>query len=151
MLAKDCDEVGTVRRLQQVRHFMHHDIFEEILWLLHELRVEADVAGAVVAASPLGFHPLQEIALEFHFQLWLLFLDEGRHDFVQKGLVPLVDDLGAFPGIAAGAHGEGDSLVVKRDEGLGFPMDDGQQVSPPPKAMIFSIDEAAGRFAVLVH
>ena len=63
ILVKDRDEALAVRRLEQVRHFVDDDVFEEVLGLLHKLRVEADVAGAMVAASPLRLHPLEEVAV----------------------------------------------------------------------------------------
>ena len=44
-------------------HFVDDDVFEEVLGLLLQLSVEADAASVVVAAAPLGFHALQEVAL----------------------------------------------------------------------------------------
>ena len=37
---------------------MNHQVLEQVLWLLHEFRVEPNSTGAVIAARPLGFHPL---------------------------------------------------------------------------------------------
>ena len=45
---------------------MDDDVFEEVLRLLHQFGVKADLAGAVVAASPLGFHALEEIAVDLY-------------------------------------------------------------------------------------
>ena len=62
MLFKDCDEAITVRGLNQMGHFMHDDVLQQILRLFHQLRIEADVSLCVIATTPFGFHPLQEIA-----------------------------------------------------------------------------------------
>ena len=63
MLIEYREEALAMRWLQQVRHFVDDDVFEEVLGLLLQLSVEADLAGVVVAAAPLGFHALQEVAL----------------------------------------------------------------------------------------
>ncbi len=73
---KDREEAITVRRLNEMNHLVNDHEFEEILRLRHELRVEADVSRLMIAAPPLGFHPLQEIPGHLHVQLWLPILDE---------------------------------------------------------------------------
>src|SRR5437870_4243438 len=103
MFLEDCDKMLAMHWLYEVSHFVDDDVFEQVLRLLHEFSVETDMAGAVVAASPLGFHPLQEISADFHFQLGLPLFDERRHDFVEKGFVPFVNYLGALPGLTARA------------------------------------------------
>ena len=75
MSCEDCDEALAVGWLQQVRHLMHDDVFEQILRLLHELRVEADMTRTVIAASPLGLHPLEKIPGDSHLQLRLPLSD----------------------------------------------------------------------------
>lgn len=45
-------------------HFVDDDVFEEVLGVLDQFGVEADVAGAVVAAAPFGFHALLEIVVK---------------------------------------------------------------------------------------
>ena len=56
------DEPLAVRRLDQVNHLMHDDVLDEVLRFLDQLGVQADMSRSVVAASPLGLHPLEEIA-----------------------------------------------------------------------------------------
>src|SRR5438093_8192850 len=52
------DEAGVVGRLQQMNQFVENNVFQTLGWLLGELSVEANRACLVVAAPPLGLHPL---------------------------------------------------------------------------------------------
>ena len=65
-----------MRRLNKMNHFVNDDVFEEVLRFFHELRIQANMSRLVIAASPLRFHPLQEIPRHFDLQLRLPFLDE---------------------------------------------------------------------------
>ena len=58
VLIKDCDEVITVCGLNQMGHFMHDDVLQQILRFFHQFRIDADVSLCVIATTPLGFHPL---------------------------------------------------------------------------------------------
>lgn len=60
------EEAGVVRGLQEMDHFMHHDVFETLARFPGEIGIEPDVGGAMAAASPLGFHALDEVALHLH-------------------------------------------------------------------------------------
>lgn len=42
-------------------------VFQEVLRFFHELRVQANVSGLMVAAPPFGLHALQEIGCHFDF------------------------------------------------------------------------------------
>ncbi len=53
-----------VGRFKEVRHLVDDDVFEEVPWFLHQFGVEPDVAGAVLACAPLGFHALQEVSVQ---------------------------------------------------------------------------------------
>lgn len=66
-----------------MNHLVDDHIFDQIPRLLYQFGVETDVAGPMIAASPLGFHPLQKVSGDSYFQLWLPLLDERRHDFVK--------------------------------------------------------------------
>lgn len=50
-----------MRRFDQMHHLVHDDVLQQVLRLLRQLGVEADGAGGWGAASPLGFHALQEV------------------------------------------------------------------------------------------
>ena len=63
------DKPFAVRRLQQVQHLVHHHVLDQVLGLLHQFGIQADVAGRVVAAAPLGLHALQEIARNLHDEI----------------------------------------------------------------------------------
>ena len=82
MLLQDSDEALAVRRFKQVYHLMNDDVFEQVLWLLHKLRVEADVTVAVVEAPPFRFHALQEVTRHMHLQFGLPFVDDRGNNFV---------------------------------------------------------------------
>ncbi len=41
-MVHQCHESGDVRRLQQMRHFMHNDGFEALPWLFAVVRVQSD-------------------------------------------------------------------------------------------------------------
>ena len=73
MLSKDGQEALTMRRLNKMNHLVNDPVFEEILRLRHELRIEADVPRLMIAASPLGFHPLKKILSYPDVQPHLLF------------------------------------------------------------------------------
>ena len=94
-----------MRRLQQVRHLVNDDVFEKVLRFLHEFCVKPDVSSAVVATSPLGFHPLQKIGRHIHFELRLPSFDDCRNNRVEERFVPRVLYLGAFFRITARADG----------------------------------------------
>ena len=66
VLLKNRDEAVAVGWLQQVSHFMDDDVFEQVLGLLDEFRVKSDMPDPVIAASPPGFHPLQEVSSHPH-------------------------------------------------------------------------------------
>ncbi len=53
---------------------MNDNVFEQILRLLHEFCIEADMPSTVVTATPFCLHPLEEIASDLHFELRLPFL-----------------------------------------------------------------------------
>ena len=63
-------------RLDEVNHFVNDDVFEQVLGLCHKLRIQADMPHLVIAASPLRFHPLQEILLDVHPELEFPFPDQ---------------------------------------------------------------------------
>ncbi len=125
MLLENRQESFAVRGLQQVGHFMDDDVFQQVFRLLHQFGVEADVTGAVIAAAPPGLHALQVVAGDANRQFRFPFLDQVRHNRVQQGLVPFVENFGPLPGIAAGTHGEGNALVVECDGGLAVAVSDG--------------------------
>jgi hypothetical protein len=58
-------------------------IFEKVFGLLHQLGVEADMSCPVVAASPFGLHPLQELSPGFDLELSFPLLNEQRHRLVK--------------------------------------------------------------------
>ena len=66
MLCEDRNEAIAVRGLYEMDHLMDDDVFEKVFWLFHEFRIEPDMSCLMIAASPLGFHPLQEIAGHVH-------------------------------------------------------------------------------------
>ncbi len=59
-------------------HFVNDDVFEQVLGFLHQLSVEADSSGPMVAATPLGLHSLEEVTRYLNTELLLPFLDECR-------------------------------------------------------------------------
>lgn len=82
--------------------------------LLDELGVQPDRRRVGIAAAPLRFHPLEEVAGDLHPEPPLVLPDERRHRLVQQCLVLVVHDLGAPGRRTAGAHGERDPAVVER-------------------------------------
>ena len=124
---------------------MDNDVLEQVFRLLHQFRVEADVSGLMVAAAPLGLHPLQEVFADAYLQDQLPFLDQCGNDSMQERLVPFVNDLGALGGIAAGANGDRDALVVERDDWLRVAEGDREQVPTAPKVVALPLNESARR------
>lgn len=53
-------EAAVVSWLQQMDHLMHDDVFKAFTWLLCQLCIKPNSPCAVVAASPLRFHPLHK-------------------------------------------------------------------------------------------
>lgn len=108
-------EAIAVGRLNEVYHFVNDDVLQKILGLLP---YSAYISGRVVATAPFSLHPLQEIRCHFHLQLPLPGIDERRQSGVQERLMPFVHHFRALPGIAAGAHCEGNAPVVQRGGSL---------------------------------
>jgi len=81
-------------RFDQVRHLVDNHVLKKVLGLLHQLGVEPDVPYPVIAASPLRFHSLQEVAADVYLELQLPLLDEQRHSLVKQRFVPLMDHIG---------------------------------------------------------
>ncbi len=50
----------TMPGFQKMTQLVHDNVFKQVLGLFHKLRIEADIAAAVGAASPFGFHFLHE-------------------------------------------------------------------------------------------
>ena len=69
---------------------------------------------------------------------------------MQECFMPVVHHSGAFLSITARSHREGDAPVVEQNERLGFPVDHGKEVPPPPQVMALAFDEPAGHFTGLV-
>src|SRR3989339_730377 len=44
-----------------MRHLVNDHVFDEVLWLLHEFRVQTDMPRLMIAASPLGLHLLSSL------------------------------------------------------------------------------------------
>ncbi|MNL69404.1 hypothetical protein D3C87_1942610 [compost metagenome] len=61
---------------------MHDHIFEQVTRLLGQFRVEPNVSLTMIAATPFGFHPLQEVAIDLHADTWLPVFDQGRNGLV---------------------------------------------------------------------
>ena len=120
MLVEEGDEALAVGGFQQVGYFVDDDVFEQFLGLFDQFGVEADVAGAVVAAAPLGFHALEEVAADPKPELGFPFADDGRDGFVQQGLVPFVHDCGALGSAAAGADVDISVSLSVRSRLVGF-------------------------------
>jgi hypothetical protein len=91
MFIEDADEAITVSGLNEVGHLVSYHVFEKVFGLFDQLGVEADMSLSVVAASPLGLHPLQEIAANLDSELSLPLLDDRRDRLVKKPFVPLMD------------------------------------------------------------
>ena len=121
-----------MRRLGKVNHFVNDYVFEQVLGLRYKLRVQTNVPRLVVAASPLRFHPLQEILSDAHSELGLPFLDQQRHHLMEKRLMPLVHDVAAFFGIASGADRQRDASMVERNRRLGVSIGNGQKMPTTP-------------------
>jgi len=124
MLVKQCHEALVVSGLNEMHHFVNYNIFEEILRFFHQFGIEANVSCPAVAASPLGFHPLQEIASNFHPQLDFPFIDERRYYLVEQGFVPFVDDDSTLFFTAPGADAQDDAFVINGNAWFVIPIDD---------------------------
>ena len=66
VLVENRDETFAVGWLQQVSHFVDDHVFEQSFRLFDQLGVQSDVPSAMIAASPLGFHALEEIAVDLY-------------------------------------------------------------------------------------
>lgn len=104
MLGEDGDETLAMGRLQQMHHLVNDHVFKKIFRLLDQLSVQANIAGAMVTAPPLGLHALQVIPRHLDLQLVLPLADQRRHHGMQLLLVPCMHHLCAFKRVATGAH-----------------------------------------------
>ena len=83
MLVEERNKAFTVRRLDQVQHLVDDHILHEILRFLHEFGIEADVPRTVIAAPPLRFHALEEVAGYRHAELRLPLSDKWGNCLMQ--------------------------------------------------------------------
>jgi hypothetical protein len=86
------DEAGVVSGFDQVRHFVDDDVFEAFARFLGQVRIEPDGGGAGGAATPFGFHLLNEEALHVHGHERLPFRDQRGDRLFQLSAIPLVED-----------------------------------------------------------
>lgn len=84
MLRHQRKKLLTVGRRDQMKHLVHDHVLEQVLRLLHELGIQADVPRSMIAAAPLGLHALQEVAGDFDAKLRLPFTNQRRHDVVEE-------------------------------------------------------------------
>jgi len=105
------DKVRVVRRLEQVRHFMHHDVFEALLWLLRQLSIEANRKRARIAASPLSLHTLHEEACHVHPHECFPFDDQRRRDLLELVAIPRVYQSLLSPLVGGWANSEQHAIV----------------------------------------
>lgn len=142
MILQYGDETLAVGGLDQMNHFVDNHVFKEVSGFLDEFRVQADVSSPVVTASPFGFHPLQKVTGNLHFQFWLPFSYEGGYHFVKDGLVPLVGYFSSFGSIAAWANDQSNAFVVDRNARPDIEVSDCHQMPSPPKVMAFPFYES---------
>ncbi len=102
-----------MRRFEQMCHLMDNHVFEQVLGVLHQFGIEADMPGPGITAAPLGFNPLQKVAVYLNFQFLLPLLDERRHGHVQQHFMPRMHHLGTLGRITARAYRQGDAPVVE--------------------------------------
>jgi len=121
-------------------------VFKQVFRLARQFRIQPDIAGAVIAASPLGLHSLQKIRADRHAEFRSPRLDQLEHGFIKQGFAPRVYDFSSDLGAGAGANGEGNPPMVERDLGLRIFIANAQQVAPAPKLARFARNEFARRF-----
>jgi hypothetical protein len=59
-------------------HLVNDYILQQVARFLHEFSVQPNGACLRVAASPLGCHPLQEVAVDLYAEAPFPFVDDGR-------------------------------------------------------------------------
>jgi len=138
-LVQQRDEAGVVRWLQQVGHFVHDGIFETLPWLLGQLRVEAESACPVVAASPFGFHALHKESLYLHPHQWLPSSDQWRHGFLELLTISCLHDGPLFLCISAWTHPQEHAAVLQGNGRRFVAFDHLEQVALPPNVMAFTV------------
>jgi hypothetical protein len=78
MLAEEFNKSFAVRRFDEMKHFVDDDVLKQIAGLLHQLGIQPDVSGAMVAAAPSGFHALEKHSLDLDAQLGFPIGRPGR-------------------------------------------------------------------------
>lgn len=61
MPVQQIDEPQAMDRLDQVQHFMHHRVLQQVFRLLDPFGTQADRVGYVIATAPLGIPTLKEV------------------------------------------------------------------------------------------
>ena len=87
-LVHQSHKAAVVRRLEQMHHFMHYDIFQAFRWLFSQFRIEPNASGNRVATPPSRFHPLDKNPRHLHAQQWLPFCDKRRQSQPELFSVP---------------------------------------------------------------
>src|SRR5262249_18777021 len=128
---------------------MHDDIFEALPGLLGQLRVEAESARPVVAASPFSFHTLHKEPLYLHPHQRLPLRDQWRHGFLELLTIPCLDNGPLFHCISSWMHAQEHAAVLQCDGRRFVAFAHLEQVAFPPDVMAFTVHIFARGFAFL--
>ena len=86
-------ETLIVSALEQVDHFMHHDVLQTLARFFSQLRVKANGPGWATAATPLRLHPLHVEVPDIHANDAFPLRDQSRHVLPDLLSVPTFEHL----------------------------------------------------------
>lgn len=142
-------EAGVVGGLEEVGEFVDDDVFEAFRGFFGEVGGEADVARGRVAASPAGFHPLDEKLGDFDAHQPFPFGDERQRGLAKLAAIPFFGDVVFFRPVAPWAYVQKHLVVAEFDGGRGIGFDDFEQVAFSPDVVAFAVEVFTRRFAFL--
>lgn len=99
----------------QVRHFMHDDVFKKFRGFFGQIGIETDAASTEVAASPSGFHPPNKEPCDLHAHQRFPLGDQWRHSPPDLLPIPSVHDGLFVPVMSSRTQSKHDLAVLQLD------------------------------------
>src|SRR5207249_9450274 len=106
-------------------------------------------ACLVVAAPPLGLHPLHEEPLHPHAEQWLPSREQWRHSHLQLLSIPFLYESLSLVLTCSRSHSQKHAAVLQFDRGWLVALADRQQIALPPHVVAFPVHVLARCLALL--
>src|SRR5579872_1033624 len=146
----DRDETPVVSGLDQMGHFVHHDVFQAFPRFPGQIGIQPDACGAGAAATPFGFHLLHKEPLHLDMHERLPFRNQWRDCCFDLRAIPLVENGLLLLFSHFRARLKKDLVVLQLYLRRCIFVDDLEQIALSPDIMAFAVQILARRFTLLL-